>query len=26
MKESSENHGSEQIQYIFSHDIKKLSY
>lgn len=26
LKESSEDHGSEQIQYIFSHDIKKLSY
>jgi glycosyltransferase involved in cell wall biosynthesis len=26
LKESSEDHGSEQIQYLFSHDIKKLSY
>jgi len=26
LKESSDDHGSEQIQYIFSHDIEKLSY
>ena len=26
LKESSEDHGSKQIQYIFSHEIKKLSY
>jgi len=26
LKESSEDHGSEQIQYLFSHDIEKLSY
>ena len=26
LKDSSEDHGSEQIQYIFSHDIKKLSF
>ena len=26
LKESSDDHGSKQIQYVFSHDIEKLSY